>query len=205
METIKFKLEGQSPLMMHNGQLANPFNEHAKRMKEVTVKRKKTEDDQHVLMRLEWEGGLYYDPQIGPYEPAENLESMINDGARLQKRGQDVERAVYVFDKKSAVLYDGPRTVDAMWKAGTFLDYRNTVNPSTSGRTMRARPIFYEWAIDFEVNYRPDVLNRNDVIRFVVDAGQHKGLGDYRPRYGQFKVFVWDGKTWVAAEDLLGR
>jgi len=205
METIRFKLEGQSPLMMHNGQLANPFNDYAKRMKEVTSKRKKTEEDQHVLMRLEWEGGLYYDSEIGPYEPAENLESLINDGARLQKRGQDVERAVYVFEKKIRLLYDGPRAVDAMWKAGKFLDYRNTVNPSTSGRTMRARPIFYEWALDFELNYRPDVLDRDDVIRFLVDAGQHKGLGDYRPRYGQFAVFVMESGKWLAAGEVLGR
>ena len=188
MDSIRVTLEGQSPLLMHNGQLANPFNEFAKALKEITAKRKKTDEDQLRIMRIEWEGGLYFDPTIGPFVPAENVESLINDGARLQKRGQDVERAVFLHDRRCPLLYDGPRDVEGMWKAGKYLDYRSTVNPSTSGRSMRARPIFFEWSLGFTVNYRPDVLNREDVLRFLVDAGQHKGLGDYRPRYGQFSV-----------------
>jgi hypothetical protein len=188
------RLTGQSPLLMHNGQLANPFNKFAKALKEVTSKRKKTEEDQLAIMRIEWEGGLYFDPEVGPYVPSENLESLINDGARLQKRGQDVERAVFVLTRKVPLLYDGPRDVEGMWASEKFLDYRSTVNPSSGGRTMRARPIFYQWALELDVHYRPDVIDRADLIRFLTDAGQHKGLMDYRPRYGQFTVEVLSEK-----------
>jgi hypothetical protein len=190
MESIELRMVGQSPLLMHNGQLANPFNDYSKQLKEITAKKKKTEEDQMQIMRIEWEGGLYFDPKVGPYVPAENLESMINDGARLLKRGMDVERGVYINEKKVPLLYEGPRTIEGLWKAETFIDYRSVVNPSSGGRTMRARPIFREWGLELIVHYRNDVVSRDDIIRFLRDAGEHKGLMDHRPRYGQFSIEV---------------
>ena len=35
MNEIKLRIEGTAPLMMHNGQLADPMNEHTRRLKEA--------------------------------------------------------------------------------------------------------------------------------------------------------------------------
>ena len=39
MDSVKFRLEGVAPLIMHNSRGADPLNEYAKRLKEVTKKR----------------------------------------------------------------------------------------------------------------------------------------------------------------------
>jgi hypothetical protein len=45
METITFKIRGESQLLMHNGQLADPLNPYTKAMKSLTSKRKKTDSE----------------------------------------------------------------------------------------------------------------------------------------------------------------
>jgi len=191
-----YKLTGKTPAFMHNGQLANPLNVFARRMKEITSKgRKKTDEDLEALSLIEWEGGLYFDEEIGPYWPAENIEAMIRTAARGFKRGPDVQKGVQVVEAKVALDYDGPRDKKGMLKDGRFLDIRRAKPPGSGGTVMRARPIFYPpWSVIFTVLVRLDKLNEEDVHRFLVQAGKDVGLSDRNPRYGLFDVQRLNGK-----------
>jgi len=72
MSLVRLQFSGNTmPLVMHNGRLADQLNPLAKRLKSLAAKRKKSDDDLMEIQRVEWEGGLYYDPKIGPYVPAE--------------------------------------------------------------------------------------------------------------------------------------
>ena len=51
------KIRSLSPLIMHNGQLADPFNHFSKAKKEITGKRAKTDADMMEIARLDWFGG----------------------------------------------------------------------------------------------------------------------------------------------------
>lgn len=170
---------------MHNGRLSNPLDAYAKQIKEITSKRKKTDEDHLAIMRLEWEGGLYWDKDKGPYWPGINLDSMIVKAAKSQKRGQDVKRGLQVVEDKVPLLYDGPRDdFDKMFEL-----YRDVRGAKVGAATVqRCRPLFPEWAVEFTVAFDVEVFNRADVLSFLVYAGRYVSLSDHRPRYGKFEV-----------------
>ena len=51
--TLRFRITGAAPLLMHNGRLADPLDEHARAMARVADKRPKTEADHLRLAELE--------------------------------------------------------------------------------------------------------------------------------------------------------
>ena len=55
---------------------------------------------------------------------------------------------------------------------------------------MRTRPIFEEWAVEVEVGFNPEILNRATLIDWMKTAGELVGIGDWRPQNGRFQVSV---------------
>lgn len=201
MDIVSVMIEGASPLLMHNGQLADPLNEWAKKLKKVTAKRQKTDEDYNEMARLEFLGGLYYDKKDGVYIPGDNIATMVRDGGKLKKRGASVQRGVECLDIHCPLNYQGPRLPDQLWDVREFRDIRTIKNGSTGGRTPRCRPRFNEWSVSFQLFYDPAVINLDDLRQCIVDAGTAVGLGDYRPgspkggRYGRFKLVKWEATS----------
>jgi hypothetical protein len=187
MDTIKFHFKGSAPAMMQSERLANPIDPLTKTLKAITGKRKKTDADYEEIARIKFLGSLYYDERLGPYWPAQNVDRMFYDAAKLSRRGPDVKRAFMTLDDKIPIIYEGPRTPEAMYAVrDRFVDERSVVVQKS--RIMMTRPIFREWEIKFEAAYDPEVINRDDVIAFAQLAGQMIGLSTYRPRFGRFQV-----------------
>ena len=187
MQTLKIKLVGTSPLLMHNERLADPLDAVTKELKRTTSKKKKTDEDHEQVARIEWEGGLYFDDKIGPYLPGWNLVATLKSAGRLSKRGKDIERAVNILEDKVPVQYSGPRKLDAMYKAGM----RDRRSVGVMGkRVIRTRPRFEEWAVEFTLLFEEGVFNRDDLVAILADAGTMIGTGDFRPRFGRFSVEV---------------
>src|SRR3546814_21068521 len=74
MEILKLKIVGTSPLMMHSDRLANPLNPATKAHKELTGKRKKTDDDHLAIAKSEFIAGAYWDEKEGFYIPGQNFD-----------------------------------------------------------------------------------------------------------------------------------
>lgn len=54
---------------------------------------------------------------------------------------------------------------------------------------IRHRPRFDEWQTSFTIEYDPAVITDAKIIVDILnDAGSRKGVGDYRPRFGRFRV-----------------
>jgi hypothetical protein len=179
-----YTIRGVSPLLMHNGQLADPLNQFSKALKTVTGKRNKTEADHEEMARLEWYGGLYlFNGE--PCVPGMNIESALNEAARKQRKGQQAKAGLYV-DGLFPLLYDGPRDPHLLWqheafrRRGPVRVQRNTV--------MRMRPIFQEWACAFAIHFDDRLLNPAEVSHLLTYAGDNVGLGDWRPKHGRFVV-----------------
>lgn len=191
MKELQVKVTGISPLLMHNGRLADPLDPATKRLKALTMKKNKTDADHESIMRAEWEGGLYYADDIGPFLPAENIDSSIKAAAKLQKLGKHFGQAVMVVEDRTPVAYKGPRDVDGLFLAG-YRDVRGVRN--MSARIMRCRPKFNNWACSFTVMFDEEIVNEESVRKAIADAGKRAGLGDYRPekggRYGKFVAEV---------------
>jgi len=196
METIKFKLIGTTPLLCHNGRLADPLDEYARAISKVAKLRTKTEADHRELARLEFLGGLYIkNGKVGM--PGHNLRSAIvgpGGAARQSKKGKEAAKALR-FPEFYPLEYDGPEDPNELVKLSQFLHRINT----TVGRgstVIRTRPIFETWAIEGELQYSPDYADRDDVIHWLQVAGAEVGLGDWRPAkygpYGTFSVEILD-------------
>lgn len=181
---------GTRPLLVHNVRLASPLNAYAKRLKALNSKRVKTDEDRLEIARVEWEGSLYHDAELGPYIPGPNLFASLIGGARLLKAGKKVERGVSVTDLYMPLLYRGPRDIEAMWGDGEseFIDIR-TVKIGQA-KVDRCRPVFRDWSFEAEILLDPSVIELDEFTEVCRNAGQFEGIGDYRRMYGRYDVNV---------------
>ena len=185
MKTLKLKLEGISPLLMHNGDLANRRSPYVQNLKRINAKKtKRTEDDFDHLERLEWEGGLWLHDGA-PCLPPDAIHAAIIEGAKKTRAGKQAAAGVWC-DEPAALQYDGPRELDDLYADQRFVDTRGV--RVQRARIMRTRPIFRQWSATVEVTYDPHQVDAADVRAWLTAAGEQVGIGDYRPRFGRFVV-----------------
>ena len=184
MKHFSITIDGTAPFIMHNSRLADKLDPITRAKAVVSAKRKKTDEDDLELSRLEWLGGLYFDATVGPYIPADNILKSLTEAARKSKRGKLVEQGLFITTDINPIAYNGPRTTEALWADQNFV-FRKTVKQQQA-RITRTRPIFQQWAAEAEGVYDPAVLDLRDITEFAETAGAYIGLGDWRPRYGRF-------------------
>lgn len=186
MDLLTLRITGTSPLMMHSDKLANPLNPATKLHKELTGKRKKTDDDHLAIARSEFIAGAYFDKALGMYVPGANFDATFLAGAKLQKLGTHWKRGAVVMTDKAKLIYKGPSTPEGPWDDQSFVDCRG-VKVGTA-KIMRYRPIFLDWSLSLEVAINADVLNIEEARKAIEDAGKLIGVCEYRPRFGRFEV-----------------
>lgn len=183
---VILKITGLTPLIVHNGQLADPLNKFSKAMKAVTGKRKKVDADYEELARLEFLGGLYL-KDSRPCMPSQALEAMMISAAKKQRKGADFKSGMLI-EESPYIEYDGPTNPDELWADERFRIVAG-VKVSQS-RVMRTRPQFPQWSLQFGVTYIEELLNRRDIIEVATIAGWQIGLCEWRPKFGRFKADV---------------
>ena len=184
LESITLTLAGHDDeaLIVHNGLLADREYEWARRLAEVTSKRKKTDEDHAAVAFLEWNGSLYFDDEMGPYLPGDNVRRCLLDAARLSKEGKNVERGVLNVSRKNRLNYDGPRTRESLWDDHRF-QHRAIVKVGQS-KIVRTRPKFVRWSATVTVDFDSSVIEGRDITRIANVGGRAIGLCDGRPFYG---------------------
>jgi hypothetical protein len=175
--------------MMQNGDLANPRNKFARRMKELMAEKRKPKADkdaiQDILCDVEWEGGLYWNEELGPYLPAEMIRACLIQGAKLSKGGASVKRTCFVMTD-AKLEYKGPRDIDSLRADPAFRDERMCV--VAGKRVLKTRPVFRDWCATVTVSYMPgNVVDEKDIIKYMTDAGLFIGIGTARSLgFGRF-------------------
>jgi hypothetical protein len=198
LETMRLRFTGVSDLIHHQGTLANPLNPAARRIKALSSKRKKTDEDLVDLAKAEWQGSLYWDEKFGPVVPTDNILATITAGAKKSKYGKEVGLAVFVEgDGKTGdagvirLDYQGPRTKEKMWADGNSNFVFTKLVRVNQSRIVRTRPIFpVPWVLEFLLKFDANVVNGDALLKSAIDAGFYIGLCDWRPRYGRFEVEV---------------
>lgn len=180
---FRITMTGTAPMLMHNGRLANPLDPATQALKALTSKRKKTDEDLVDIARAEFMGGLYIDPDVGPYIPGENIERSILDGAKLTKNGANIKRGMFIETDVNPLSYKGPRTADALWDDENFRHIRTVRNQMN--RVSRCRPVFNDWAVAAEGTLDESILDFRTLESIIEQCGLYIGLGDWRPRYGR--------------------
>lgn len=180
---------GTAPLLMHNNTLADPLSDAAKKLKKISSKRVKTDEDQIAMRMIEHESGLYLDPEAGPYMPGANLAASMLEAAKISRNGPKVKRGLIVISPINRLEYEGPRDVSGLWSDLRFRHVAPVKNQGTS-TVMRCRPVFTKWAFTATALINPAVLPPEDLAEIVSTAGQMCGLGDWRPWHGRFEATV---------------
>ena len=182
MKTVKIKITGISPLLMHSDKLANPLDPLKKLQATYTSKRKKTDEDHAEIARIEWTAAMYFDDKLGPILPGRMVKAMLIQSAKKTREAPKIKSGLIINTDKSPVQYKGPRTQEKLWKKKEFIDMRSVV--VQRARLMRCRPIFHEWEIETELVYDENVIDKTDILRLFDTGGQMIGMGDYRPESG---------------------
>lgn len=186
-KNLHVRVKGLSPTIMHNGQLANPLNPHAKALKAISAKKKKTDADYEEMAKVEWRGGLYLDDKNRVVWPAENLEAAIlAASAKLKLKSQ--LKSSLIVEEAAPLIYDGPKTVDGLAKDAKFMDTRGVRNPGSGSRVMRTRPIFPKWELEFTVTWDDEDVSQSEMEQIIRICGKSIGFSDYRPKFGRFEV-----------------
>ena len=185
------KIRGISPFLMHNGQLADPFNQFSKAKKELTGKRAKTEADMMEIARLDWFGGLYVEnKQL--IIPQHVLQALMLNAAKKRKLGKSVGAGLQVVGSAILSYPDSGLTFDELYQKDEYRFFRNVRNPGTGSKVMLMRPIIPEWSAVFSIRYYDDLFNANDIQQMLAVASDQIGIGDWRPEkygsYGRFEV-----------------
>jgi hypothetical protein len=192
LSTVQITISGESPLICHNGQTADPRNTYAKALKAISSKRKKTDADYDELARVEWMAGLYRfqnDLVIPDYV----LEATIINGAKKSKRGPQVRCGLF-FATHAPLEFPGKpenineETLDEMFHSGEFT--HSAIVKVGMAKVVRTRPIFREWSLTATAQFDPDVLNFRDIEEILVDSGRLVGIGDNRPKHGRFTAGI---------------
>lgn len=184
MKTLKVTLTGTAPLIMHSDRAAIPGSDENRYLKELSGKRKKTEEDHVELAYREFFVGLYINDELGPYLPADNLLKALVEAGQKFKQGKIVKSAVIV-DHDMSLKYDGPRDAESLWEKKFYLQKTVVVQRN---RVARTRPMFTDWSVDADITFDEDMIDLADVKKLLSVAGSYIGLCDFRPKYGRFTV-----------------
>lgn len=190
LSTLTFTLKGTRPLLLNNVQSAMPFTEHSKSRKEITKKRSnKTEEDQDVLYRLDWEAKLYLsaDGSKSIVIPTRNLKALICAGAKKSGRGlgEKAKEAVFFADAEATIKHNGPKDLDALYEFPGSRDVRMvTVDKK---RVPSIRPRFAQWSITATVTVDTEMADLDEVKSYLRRA-ETIGLGDWHYEFGCFEV-----------------
>jgi hypothetical protein len=189
MKTIEVRIESLQPMLQHSPRGVDPTDPLVRQLKAITSKgsKKKSETDLEEQDWLEFQLALYWNGEC-VYVPDSAILGSIRGGARVNRRGREVEAGVDIEAADIPLEYEGPRTPRELYDA-RFVDRRRVGIQKAS--VMRVRPRFNAWALAFRLLVDDEVINVSDVKSAVQLAGQRVGLLDHRPRFGRFDVVSW--------------
>jgi hypothetical protein len=183
-QTLRYQLTSSAPLIMHNGQMANPLNKFAQELKKISGKRAKTDSDHIRMAEIEFMAGLYMGEQ-GPIIPNFVFDSMLVNAAKKSKEGTIAKSSVFCVNH-SDLDYEGPRKAEDLWELEQF---RHVALVRVGmARIARTRPVFTKWSTVAEFNVETTVVNPGRIDEWMEVAGTQVGLCDWRPQHGRFTV-----------------
>ena len=187
------QIRGIRPIIMHNGPAGLDTRSPANVEKaEIARKRgsNRTATDDARLQELECQTALWLDSQGAPTIPEAAIRSCIETGARKLKQGSQVREGLIV-DEVLSFDYDKERygvTVEELGKTAQF-----TVGVVVQrNRILRTRAKFDVWEVTFRLDTDEELVDQEQLARWLDIAGRRIGLGDWRPEksgtYGRFET-----------------
>ena len=185
------EIEGETPLLMHNGRTANPLDEFAKKMRIITSKKKKTEEDLENLMSIQWEAGLYWNDELGVYMPVENLLAALLKACKKHKLGTYVSGFVFTEKLGFPLIANHAQNFELLKN-----DKENKFVKAVTiqrAKNLTCRPVFNKWGLKFNFIVDLALLTESDVTMILNTMTNRVGLGVWTPSHpkpGNFGKFT---------------
>jgi hypothetical protein len=170
METVAVTIIGVSPLLM------NKYT-----IKEQNGTGKKWLEDEYSPV-TDAEKALYKD-DAGCYAPSTWLEATIREAAKTFKAGKG--KGSMKGTVLSSVFVEPERIP---LNKQTYDDIYCTPAVIKGNRIARSRPRFNAWSLEFMLTFDETRISKALLKEILEEAGITKGIGDYRPKFGRFKV-----------------
>lgn len=201
MKIVEVQIRGIRPIIMHNGRTADPLDPWTKKLKQVSGKRNKTDEDHALLSDIEFEAGLYWSDDIGVYLPIDNMHRMLLDAAKKIKMGRQAVGMMVDAEYGVAIRFEHHDNLEKL-KSEPKYRFRKIVSVQNS-KVARTRPLIPTgWTMSFRVELDTDLLNVEEFEQIMDIAGHRIGIGDWRPSapkvpgpFGRFIVTSFDGKA----------
>ena len=191
MKTITAIYTGIDTLLQNNPQMSDPLNRYSKEMKQISGKRKKTDDDIVAMREIELRAKMYWDEEIGVYVPSSWVTASIQgvSWSRAKIKKADIRAAVFVTEPKLQLTYDGMETVKApldIVKNDRF--HRVMSLKQGQVRVVKAAPQFAKWSFAAEIEFDPEIINEAELKSLIEYGAAYGGFGDFRPTFGRANV-----------------
>jgi hypothetical protein len=185
---LKIRIEGITPL------ICNKFTDAAAEAASSGTRGSGAAQDRGTPLEIA-QAKLYLGLDGKPMIPQPNLMRCIVEGGRFHKAGK-----TQLTTSKSSHMYAcldiSGAEIKLIYKQPWKVDTRAVRIPSTGGRILAHRPMFDDWALEFECDLDTSIVGAKVFRSLVDDAGKRIGLGDFRPAtkgpYGKFVVTKWE-------------
>lgn len=185
------EIEGETPLLIHNGRTSNPLDEFSKKMKLITSKKKKTEEDLEKLLDIQWHASLYWNDKIGLYMPVENIQASLYKACKKHKMGNNVSGFVFGEKLGFPILVEGHESMEAL-EAKKEYRFVKAVTIQRA-KTLSCRAMFEKWALNFNFEIDQSIIGEEDVSMILATMSKRIGLGVWTPSHpkpGNFGKFL---------------
>jgi hypothetical protein len=195
IQQARIAITGVSPLLQNNPQTVDPFNSYAKEKKQITNKKKKTDDDLIELGNIETESKIFFDKKIGVYVPATWLtESIIVTGFAVAKISRAKMRGgLFATESKVKLHYrdmDKVKEIADIVKNPAFR--HRMILKQGQVRVPKDAPIYHEWSFSTVLEFDDSVVDIRSLRSIVERAAKYGGYGDFRPTFGRATAEVSD-------------
>ncbi len=170
MSKIKVTIKGICPLLQHR--FSTP-EEDPKWIEQTGLR----DFSKEVLL------SLYVDGKGNFYQPADHILGSMTKAAvdfKIPGKGKKTYKELVL-----SALFIHPDAIPH--KIQEWVIDRRRVSIQRAS-IIRERPKFNEWELSFEFEVADEQLPAEVIRRILEHAGNRKGIGDFRPRFGRFMV-----------------
>jgi len=159
-------------------------------MKRVSSKRNKTDADFAEMAKIEWYASLYVTKdsagELRICLPSDLLEASFINGSKKRKLGKQAQAGMFV-NNHAILNFDGSElSIDQLFERD---ENRFTKSVKIQrNKVMRTRFIVENWKTDVEIVFDDKHFNEPEVKEIVEITGDQIGFGDWRPKFGRFRV-----------------
>ena len=155
-------------------------------MEDEAEEKKATRRDKQFDPKEDAEKGMYKNAAGEVYIPSSWIEATLRDTSKEFKgRGKASMKATIlasVFVEPDEILL-GKKSYDEIDRRPCLVQRQ---------RIVRSRPKFNAgWKATFKINFDEERVQPEALKQILEEAGKSKGVGDYRPKFGRFKIVAF--------------